>query len=370
MGQYHPPTVRPHRPVVAIAVFVLLAGVLSACGAVSPNAATINDIAISRHDLNDELNAIAASPRYVKVLESGGGQVSGPGPGTFTQAFVANTLNQRLRYALVHDDLVRRNALPSAQDLSAVAQQLPQQFSDQAGSFFSELPASYQATLVQRQADVQALATLLGTDAVDQQYYNAHMAEFATEVCVRHILYAAKAPDGSIDFAASKAQADQGKAKLDAGADFAALATAESQDNAPGASASKGGALAGSATDGCLTGQDLSQLIAPFAQAVAELPVNQVSDPVQTQYGYHLIEVTGRQVAPYDASLKPSVSSQVFNEYLRNSLQSATITVDPQFGSVEKPNAENGNVPTIVPPKGPAFPTTTTVAAPAAAGSQ
>ena len=36
-----------------------------------------------------------------------------------------------------------------------------------------------------------------------------------------------------------------------------------------------------------------------------------------------------------------------------------------QFGSVEKPNADNGNVPTIVPPKGPAFPTTTTIAGPA-----
>ena len=89
------------------------------------------------------------------------GQVSGPGPGTFTQAFVANTLNQRLRYALVHDDLVRRNALPSAAGPDArPRRQLPQQFSDQAGKLLlRQLPASYQATLVQRQADVQALAS-------------------------------------------------------------------------------------------------------------------------------------------------------------------------------------------------------------------
>ena len=63
------------------------------------------------------------------------------------------------------------------------------------------------------------------------------------------------------------------------------MAKADSQDNASGGSAPKGGALAGSATDGCLTGQDLSQLIAPFAEAVAELAVHQVSVPVLTQYG-------------------------------------------------------------------------------------
>ncbi len=101
----------------------------------------------------------------------------------------------------------------------------------------------------------------------------------------------------------------------------------------------------------------MTQLVSPFAQAVSELPVNQVSDPVQTQFGYHLIEVMSRQVAPYDDSLKPSVSSQVFLDWLRKALQAATIKVDPQYGTVEKGNADNGEVPTIVPPTGPAFPT-------------
>jgi hypothetical protein len=365
--------VRSHRLVVAIApvfALALLAGVLSGCGAISPDAASVNQTTVSRHDLNQELNDITASPRYVAVLESQGGQVAGSGPGTFTQGFVASTLNQRLRFAFVHDELVRRNALPSAELMSTAAQSISQQFTDQQGSFFTQFPASYRTTLTQRQADVQALETLVGTDDADRQYYNSHTSDFATEVCVRHILFAVKGSDGQVDFAASKTQAAADKAKLDAGADFASLAKADSQDNATGGSAADGGVLKGSASDGCLSAQDVTQLVSPFAQAVAQLPVNQVSDPVQTTFGYHLIEVTSRQVAPYDASLKPSVSSQVFLDYLRKALQAATIKVDPQYGTVEKGNADNGNVPTIVPPAGPAFPTSTTIAAPAAAGSQ
>ena len=35
-------------------------------------------------------------------------------------------------------------------------------------------------------------------------------------------------------------------------------------------------------------------------QAMLALPVNQVSSPVQTQFGFHLIEVTSRTVEPFD----------------------------------------------------------------------
>ena len=143
---------------------------------------------------------------------------------------MASILNQRLRFVLVHDELARRHALPTAADLSAAAETVPQQFTDQTGSFFSQFPASYRATLTERQADVQELEGT-GTDAADQQYYDSHTAEFATEVCVRHILLAAKNLDGSINFAVSKTEAVQEKAKLDAGADFAALAKSDSQDN-------------------------------------------------------------------------------------------------------------------------------------------
>jgi parvulin-like peptidyl-prolyl isomerase len=351
--------VRPHRLVFAFAPLVLIGAALSGCSALSPSAASINQSVISRATLDQELNDISHSPRYVQVLQSQGGQVSGNGPGTFTQAFVASTLNQQLRYALVHDELVRRNQVPDARAVATAEQAVPQEFSDQQGSFFNEFPASYRTTLARRQADVQALETILATDQADQQYYDGHLGEFATEVCVRHILLAQKDAAGNVDFPASKAQAAQVKAQLDAGGDFASLARMYSQDNQPAGSASNGGKLTGSASDGCLTANDLNQLVAPFVQAVSQLPIGQVSDPVQTQFGYHLIEVTSRQVPPYGPDMQSTAAQGVFLAFLRTALQKATIKVNPQFGSVDHGNPANGEVPTVVPPTGPALPSST-----------
>lgn len=78
----------------------------------------------------------------------------------------------------------------------------------------------------------------------------------------------------------SKAEAEASiaelKTKLDAGADFAELATAHS--DCP--SASRGGDLG-------LFGR--GQMVAPFEEAVFALPVGGVSGVVETPFGFHLI---------------------------------------------------------------------------------
>lgn len=79
--------------------------------------------------------------------------------------------------------------------------------------------------------------------------------------------------------AAAKAKIAALKNQLENGADFAELAKANSED--PG-SKDRGGELA-PFTKG--------QMVPEFEQAAFTLPVDKVSEPVRTDYGYHLIKV-------------------------------------------------------------------------------
>jgi len=65
--------------------------------------------------------------------------------------------------------------------------------------------------------------------------------------------------------------------------DFATAATEYSDD--PG-SAAKGGELGSF---------DRTRMVAPFAEAAFALDIGEISQPVRTQFGYHLIEVTARK---------------------------------------------------------------------------
>ena len=67
------------------------------------------------------------------------------------------------------------------------------------------------------------------------------------------------------------------------GDDFASLARAHSDD--------KGSAINGGSLDWVTPGA----LVPPFEEAMNKLEINQLSQPVQTQFGWHLIQVLGRE---------------------------------------------------------------------------
>ncbi|MEI7995250.1 MAG: peptidylprolyl isomerase [Methylococcaceae bacterium] len=73
------------------------------------------------------------------------------------------------------------------------------------------------------------------------------------------------------------------KARIADGDNFASLARAHSDD--------KGSALKGGSLDWVNPGD----LVRPFEEAMGKLEINQISEPVQTQFGWHLIQVLDRQ---------------------------------------------------------------------------
>ncbi len=122
------------------------------------------------------------------------------------------------------------------------------------------------------------LASVEVTEEELRAMYADEQAAFQaqTERHAAHILFTASTDE---EFAAAEQEAAAAKARLDAGEDFAALAAELSDDTG---SAEMGGDV------GYTTG---TNFVEPFEEALRELEVGAVSDPVRTEFGYHLIKL-------------------------------------------------------------------------------
>lgn len=101
-----------------------------------------------------------------------------------------------------------------------------------------------------------------------------------TKTKVRHILIKT---NELIDDAEARKRLLALKERLANGEDFAALARAHSDD--------KGSALKGGSLDWVGPGD----LVKPFEDTMEQLAINEISEPVQTQFGWHLIQVQDRE---------------------------------------------------------------------------
>jgi parvulin-like peptidyl-prolyl isomerase len=161
-----------------------------------------------------------------------------------------------------------------------------------------------------------------------QAYYDGHKNEWET-VSARHILIRMKGSpvalkDGEKDLTDEEAlaKAKDLRAKIAAGGDFAALAKAESDDVGSGAN---GGSL-GEFTRG--------RMVPPFDEAAFTLKVNEVSEPVKTQFGYHIIQVTKHETKKME-DVKNEIADKVGPEMAQKSVEAirdkASITFDQSY---------------------------------------
>ncbi|WP_295047904.1 peptidylprolyl isomerase [uncultured Paracoccus sp.] len=144
-----------------------------------------------------------------------------------------------------------------------------------------------------------AIAEVAKAQPTDEEVQAAYDGLFAdakpvTEYSAAHIL---------VD---SEEKAREIKAQLDGGADFGTLA----EQNSTGPSGPNKGDLGWFAAD---------QMVQPFAEAVAGMEKGQISDPVQTEFGWHVIKLNDtrlRDVPPLD-----QVRDQISQMVLRDKVQ-------------------------------------------------
>lgn len=109
--------------------------------------------------------------------------------------------------------------------------------------------------------------------------------------------------------------------------------TARRESIDPG-SAPRGGSL-GSFTESGFA----AQFDPDFVQAALALRPGQISGPVRTQFGWHVIRLVHRDVAPFEGvvdQLRARDAGTVFQEWLVEQLGSTDIEVNPRFGRLDE----------------------------------
>jgi len=334
-------------PLIALA----LAG--TACSALgTAPAATVGDVEISTASVEDEIEAIRGNDQYRDILEQTYGVPSegAAGEGTFDAAFVANILQLRVWYQALENELDSRDLLPIPDDvLESSEAEVEQQFDSLDPDAFRRFPATYREQLVEQRALVNYVEQLfteeIGEDP--EKFYEENPDAFV-EVCVSHVLVGLQ---GGRTPAEAQAEARALQERIEAGEDFDAVATEESED--PG-SAAQGGEL------GCGSRTSL-QFDPTFEAAAFALDEGEMSDPVSTQFGSHLILVTERTVPDFEdveATIESVMSATLderINTYLVDTVCNDDISVNPRYGTWGAESCEGvaPRIPVIEPPEGP-----------------
>jgi foldase protein PrsA len=321
--------VRRLLPVLCLAV---LAAGCSGLGVRNQDAATVNGVGIP----TDRLSEMTRAQLGQQTQDS---QQSQDIEGATRQA-----LEGLIQFQLVLDGAKKEGVTIDEADVDARMEQLKQQVAAQ-GQNYDELLKTRQISeeVLRTQQRVQLAVDLVGVklvpyspDAQLRQVLDQRRDEFL-EVHVRHVLVK------------DKATAAQVRQQLVADGDWSAVAKKSSID--PG-SKDKGGDLGFNAKGATVKQFETAEYdlagqgdCKGKASGNCESPISQ---PVKTQFGYHVLQVVGVRLPTLTnelrAKLEPTVRDrrqQAVQRWFDQQVDHAEVTVNPRFGRWD---AENGKV--------------------------
>jgi foldase protein PrsA len=324
--------VRRLLPLLCLAV--LVAG-CSSFGVRNQDAATVNGVAIP----TDRLSEMTKAQLGQQQQAGQEGQQTQDIEGATRQA-----LEGLIQFQLVLDGAKKAGVAIEESDVDARMDQLKQQVAAQ-GQNYEELLRTRQISeqVLRDQQRVQLAVDLVAVklvpyspDAELREALDKRREDFL-EVHVRHVLVK------------DKATADAVREELAAGGDWATVAKRRSIDTQ---SKDKAGDLGFNAK---------GSTVQPFETAEYKLAAqgdckgkssgaceSPISQPVKTQFGYHVLQVVGVRLPKLDndlrAKLEPAVKDrrqQAVQRWFLDQVKAADVTINPRFGRWD---AENGKV--------------------------
>ena len=187
--------------------------------------------------------------------------------------------------------------------------------------------SQYQTTVDEYASYGVSEETLRGAFGIDllrnkvQEAITTDITSTAEQVWARHILVATEVE--------AKAVIDL----LDNGSDFADLARRFSIDTTSGTNG------------GDLGWFGKGAMVPTFEAAAFSQEIGEIGEPVQSQFGFHIIQVLGHEVLPLDAAQLDQERNTMFNDWLTSAKTDAEIVINdlwmqhippmPQFGATQ-----------------------------------
>lgn len=314
---------KPTRIALALALVLLGAFLAAGCGSSdqsvpSDAVAVVDGTEVTKADLDALLDRakksyVAQKRDFPKVGTSDYQSLQSQAVAYLVQRTEYDKEAQSLGIEITEKDIDARIVEVKKQYFNNDQKKLDKQLETQ-GYTDQEFRNDIRAQIVSEKLYDKVTSDVTVTDAEVKKYYQDNISQYATPESrdVRHILVAVnkdgvnisavkKGGDQTVDFERSRPIADKLYAELKAGADFAALAKKESQD--PG-SKDNGGKLTVAK----------GQTVAAFDKTAFLLKTHELSKPVKTEFGYHLIEpiadVKPASTTPFEkvkATIKPQV---------------------------------------------------------------
>lgn len=233
-----------------------------------------------------------------------------------------------INYALFQPSTYESQVTSTEEEITARFNQDPSKY---------VIPTKVRMSYVYITASAIAASLTSGEDEL-QVYYHANAEKYVREEEVRasHILVSVAQEATNDQVAAARATADELLSQAKGGADFAELAKAHSADTG---SAQSGGDLG-------FFGR--GRMVKPFEEAAFSLPVGEISEPIRSQFGFHIIKVTDKKPEGQETfeEARSKVDAEWKNERAQHfaqqriaSLSAATISSAEELRAVASANS-------------------------------
>ena len=235
--------------------------------------ATVNGENISQQDVNQMLS------RYGKQIPEE--QIP-----AVTKQILDGLITQKLIMQFIRDSKIEVSQAEIEKELNKVREEIKSNPGLE-GKALEQVLETHGSSIDNLESDIVislSLEKYLGKDIDDKKikaYFDENKAAYdGTEIRASHILVDTREMKTDAELAQALEKIKKIKAEVDSGKDFAEVA--KQYSDCP--SKDKGGDLNFFKRKG--------QMVEPFAAAAFALKVGQVSDPVKTPFGYHIIKVT------------------------------------------------------------------------------